>query len=202
MSPGPTTQDGLIRALPVLVHIQTHLEADLTLEILAEKANLSPYYFHRIFRSATGETPKQYTQRLRLERAAYHLKTRDASILDIALSAGFRSPETFSRAFKRHFQRSPSAFRRAHRPDPSPGGETSRKSLNRHAAGYEISSTTVQNIRPLPVAFLRNHGPYRTVDVGLYDRLGAIAQSRAGRGLPDRDRTRRSEHHPGGEAPL
>jgi AraC family transcriptional regulator len=61
------------RLLPVLVHIQANLDQDLSLEVLATRVQLSPFHFHRLFRSAVGETLKQYTQRLRLERAANRL---------------------------------------------------------------------------------------------------------------------------------
>ena len=76
--------------LPVLIYIQTHLDGDLSLETTAGQVGISPFYFHRLFQQFTGETLKKYTQRLRLERAAFELKIREASILDVALSTGYR----------------------------------------------------------------------------------------------------------------
>jgi AraC family transcriptional regulator len=58
-----------------------------------------------------GETPKQYTQRLRLERAAARLAASDDSVIDVALEAGFTSHEVFTRAFRRHFGRTPARYR-------------------------------------------------------------------------------------------
>src|SRR6185295_8417384 len=117
---GPSTND-IERLLPVLVHIQTNLDQDLSLEALANRAGLSPFHFHRLFRSAIGETLKQYTQRLRLERAAGRLVINDATILDVALDSGFQSHETFSRQFKRRFQVTPKSYRRWARDEMSRG---------------------------------------------------------------------------------
>ena len=64
------------RLLPVLVHIQANLDQDLSLEVLAKRVRLSQFHFHRLFRSAVGETLKQYTQRLRLERSEPANNTR------------------------------------------------------------------------------------------------------------------------------
>jgi AraC family transcriptional regulator len=66
---------------------------------------------HRRFRRITGETLKQYTLRLQLERAAARLIADDGSILDVALASGFASHEVFSRAFRRKFGSSPTAYR-------------------------------------------------------------------------------------------
>ena len=60
-----------------------------------------------------GETPKQYIQRLRLERAAARLISSNEAVLDVALASGFDSHEVFTRAFRRHFGRTPSAYRAA-----------------------------------------------------------------------------------------
>lgn len=84
----------------MLVHIQANLDQDLSLEALANRVGLSLFHFHRLFRSAVGETLKQHTQRLRLEQAASRLVINDAAILDVALDSGFHSHETFSRQFQ------------------------------------------------------------------------------------------------------
>ncbi|MGQ0604195.1 MAG: helix-turn-helix domain-containing protein, partial [Anaerolineales bacterium] len=74
--------------LAALVHIQTHLDAELPLEALAERAGFSPYHFHRTFTYFVGEPVKEYIRRLRLERGAYRLKISADSVLEIALEAG------------------------------------------------------------------------------------------------------------------
>lgn len=97
--------------LPVLVHCEEHLEEPLSLAGLAAIAGFSPHHFHRVFHSVTGEAPKEYLRRLRLERAVYRLKVRPDNVLQIALESGFATHETFTRAFVRRFDMSPSTFR-------------------------------------------------------------------------------------------
>jgi len=83
-----------------------------------------------------GETPKQYTLRLSLERAAARLITSDDAVLDIALAAGFNSHEVFTRAFRRVFGRTPAAYRRSFRRRPAP-------IRSRHAALVQTSGPCI-----------------------------------------------------------
>ncbi|NJN55505.1 MAG: helix-turn-helix transcriptional regulator [Anaerolineae bacterium] len=105
------TKQNLQKLTPVLVYIQTHLDQELLLAQLAELGHLSPFHFQRLFLTTIGETPKAYVQRLRLERAAYQLKIREDTILEVALNNGYHHHETFSRAFKRWFGVSPQQYR-------------------------------------------------------------------------------------------
>lgn len=97
---------------PVLAYAARHLEDDVSLAALARRAGLSAYHLHRAFARAAGETPKQYTQRLRLERAAALLLTERDSVLEVALACGFRSHEAFLRGFRRQFGMTPGTYRR------------------------------------------------------------------------------------------
>lgn len=86
--------------------------ADQTLASLASALGQSASHAHRILSDALGETPKQFTLRLRLDRAAALLVSSDDPILDIALSCGFESHEVFLRAFRRRYKLTPSAYRK------------------------------------------------------------------------------------------
>jgi AraC family transcriptional regulator len=100
------------RALLLLLRdIRARVATGPSLATLAARTAESPFQLHRAFRAMVGESPKQYILRLRLERAATRLSTRDTSVLDVALSAGFNSHEVFTRAFSRHFGVTPSAYR-------------------------------------------------------------------------------------------
>lgn len=96
---------------PVLAFAARHLDEDLSLDALAHRAGLSVFHLHRVFSAAVGETPKQFTLRLKLGRAAALLLSGRDTVLDIALACGFRSHEVFCRAFRRRFGMSPSAYR-------------------------------------------------------------------------------------------
>ena len=160
--------------LPLLVYIQAHLDGDLSLTALSQKARLSPSYLHRLFRSAVGETLKAYTARLRLEQAAFRLVIQDGTLLDVALDCGYNSHETFTRAFRRRFGLSPQAYRlRARRSlPPAEAGGAARKAPE---PAYELSTTRVVRFRDIHLAFIRHTGPYETVPQQLFDTLAEWA---------------------------
>lgn len=175
-----------------LTHIQAHLDGNLSLEALSAVAGCSPPYFARRFAGMMTETPKQYTSRLRLERAALRLVLLDDGILQIALDCGFACHETFSRAFRRRFGVAPHTFRHKGGLPPPPAAPMSNaqtKSRRRAAkvcsrtsehelpqrveaaAPVSLSSTVVRCLQPMSLAFIRHTGPYETVPIGLWDRL-------------------------------
>lgn len=99
----------------VMDYIYAHISEELTLEKLASVACFSPFHFHRIFLSITGETPRDYIERCKLERAANRLCTvPERSVLESALESGYSSVSTFSRAFRKYYGLSPSAFLKKH----------------------------------------------------------------------------------------
>lgn len=159
-----------------LIHIQANLEGDLSLEALSAIAGCSPPYFARRFAAMMAETPKQYTSRLRLERAALRLLLLDDGILDIALECGFAGHETFSRAFRRRFGIAPQTFREQQSVPSSvaPPPPDHRQELPQRveaAAASSLSSTAVRVLQPMSLAFLRHVGPYEKVPIDLWDRL-------------------------------
>ncbi len=88
----------------VLKHIDENLDADLSVDALAQIALFSKFHFHRIFKGAMGETLNAYVNRRRLERAANLLRRRpDLNVTDVAYQVGFNSIEHFSRLFKDKF---------------------------------------------------------------------------------------------------
>ncbi|GER91352.1 hypothetical protein KDW_55140 [Dictyobacter vulcani] len=91
--------------------IQERLSQDLTLEELAEQTGFSPYYFARIFRQTTGESPHQFVLRQRIERAQQLLAQRNISLVQVALESGFTNQSHFTRTFKRYLGMTPRAYR-------------------------------------------------------------------------------------------
>ncbi len=161
-----------------LTYIQANLDGDLSLESLAAVAGCSSAYFARRFAGMMAETPKHYTSRLRLERAALRLVLLEDRILDIALDCGFTCHETFSRAFRRRFGVAPSTFRnRGRLPTPTPPTPATEHDLPQRVdaatpgGGMSLSSTVVRTLQPMSLAFIRHTGPYEEVPIGLWDRL-------------------------------
>jgi AraC family transcriptional regulator len=98
--------------LPLLAELSRSRGERRSLAELARGSGRSTSHFQRAFSRLVHESPKQFTLRLQLEVAAVMLLTADASVLDVALEAGFDSHEGFTRAFKGHFGVSPKMFRR------------------------------------------------------------------------------------------
>jgi AraC family transcriptional regulator len=168
---GTKPTPSLIRIMPALIHIQTHLDQDLSLDLLADEVQLSKYHFHQLFRRVTGETPKSYVDRLRLERAALQLRIRQATVLEIALECGYRNPETFSRAFRAHFALSPRDYRQQWSRRKS-----DKRSMQFQRAASEpqyakVSTTRIVHLARMVVAFIRQLGPYEQVTPGDFKRL-------------------------------
>ena len=97
----------------VVDHLRANLDRQVKLKELAKVACLSEFHFHRIFGAVSGETLNNFTNRLRLEKAARLLRYSDQSVTDIALDCGFSSSATFSRAFRSGYDTSPSQFRKS-----------------------------------------------------------------------------------------
>lgn len=96
----------------VMHHLAMHLDDPIDLAALARIAALSPRQLERVFTRTVGETPRAYVRRLRLERAAVRLQKARASILTVAVEAGFQSHEAFTRVFRQRFGHTPAAYRR------------------------------------------------------------------------------------------
>ncbi|HZW00389.1 MAG TPA: AraC family transcriptional regulator [Candidatus Deferrimicrobium sp.] len=172
-----------VELLPVLVRIQSGLDGDLRVATLARRTGWSESSLQRRIRAATGETPRRHVERLRLERAASQLLLCDAAILEVALDNGFASHEVFTRAFRRHFQATPSEWRRQQRAGGL-GQRGRRPGLSEQADGVSLSRTRLIELRPVHVAFLRHVGPYDQVDGSLWgrvrDRLAELGHSTDG----------------------
>src|SRR5271156_2708694 len=97
----------------VIDYLRGNLDRQVKLKELARVACLSEFHFHRVFGAVSGETLNNFTNRLRLEKAARLLRYSDQSVTDIALDCGFSSSATFSRAFRSGYDTSPSQFRKS-----------------------------------------------------------------------------------------
>jgi len=140
-----------------LARVRDGLDGDLALADLAREFGASPFKFHRQFSKAVGETPRRLVERVRLERAAYLLAVTDSRVIQIALEVGFESHEAFSRAFRRWFDRSPTAWRREAR-----AWQVARLQRNLHFTGEGCSFTDVwfEPRVPTPMLAIRRLGPY------------------------------------------
>lgn len=105
-------ENNLLNISHVVDYIEAHLDEKLDLDSIANVAGYSKYHLHRMFLAVVGFTVHSYVQRRRLTEAARLLIFTDRPILDIALSAGYETQQSFSVAFKAIFGLSPQALRK------------------------------------------------------------------------------------------
>lgn len=89
-----------------------HLDEQLTVEILAEKALMSPRNFARVFLRETGVTPAKYIEKMRLETARRRLEETRLTIDEISNECGVGNADGLRRLFLRHMKTTPSDYRR------------------------------------------------------------------------------------------
>ncbi len=101
----------LERYKKLLTFIDENFKDDINIEKVEAICHYSYRNINRIFEALHHETIGKYIKRLRLEKAAQYLKYSEMGISDISYEVGFEERAAFSKAFKKRYGCSPSAFR-------------------------------------------------------------------------------------------
>ena len=99
----------------VLEYIESNFASPITLEVLADRANMNPRYFCRYFHSITHQTPLDYVNSYRIERASQLLLETDRTVTDIGMECGFNDGSYFVKVFRKYRGLTPSRYRRSNR---------------------------------------------------------------------------------------
>ncbi len=91
--------------------INENIGQDLTVEILAEKANMSPRNFSRVYTRNTGLTPAKAIEEIRVEAAQRALEDSSMNLSEIGRLCGFGTVERLRKTFIRHLGVSPQKYR-------------------------------------------------------------------------------------------
>ncbi|WP_068472004.1 helix-turn-helix domain-containing protein [Saccharicrinis aurantiacus] len=91
--------------------IDTHLFSNFSADELAKMSNLSLSSFKREFKKVYNDSPQNYINTKRIEKAQILLKSTALSVSDIAYDIGFNDPQYFTRLFTKHTGITPSEFR-------------------------------------------------------------------------------------------
>ena len=91
-------------------YIESNLEQDISMAVLAKAAGYSPWYSYRLFQSLLHMTPAVYIRRLRLSKSALRLRDEKVKIIDVAFDLGFASVDGYTRAFRKEFGITPSEY--------------------------------------------------------------------------------------------
>ncbi|HVU36037.1 MAG TPA: PocR ligand-binding domain-containing protein [Opitutaceae bacterium] len=114
------TQEASAEA-PVITRARTyiaeHFSEEIALTDVAKAVNTSPFYFCKLFKTATGLTFTDYLARVRVETVKQILLNPHKRVSEAAYEAGFQSLSQFNRVFRRIAGESPSTYReRLHGP--------------------------------------------------------------------------------------
>ena len=102
------------RLLVARDYIEANYTHSFKLDELARKALISKYHLLRTYKVAFGITPYQHVLYLRLKRAA-GLLSKDLSLEEIAQEIGFSDRRSFTKAFRKMYNCSPSEFKKRRR---------------------------------------------------------------------------------------
>ena len=174
MDPEKSIAEYKRRILMAMDYIHKNLDANPSLDEIAEAAMFSKFHFHRIFQMLVGETTAQFTRRLRLEKAANMLVYKNRpDITTVALECGFSSSQNFAKAFRKHFNLSPSEyqarFSKIGNTDSKQGNDAPQNPgydaelFHWDAKSYQRSGSMNVEIKTMPdyyVAYVRQIGPY------------------------------------------
>lgn len=90
-------------------YIEAHIQEELTAEEISDFVGYSVYHFCRIFCAIQGLPVMDYVRLRRLSLAGMELK-KGRKVIDVALAWGFETASGFSKAFRKAFGCSPSAY--------------------------------------------------------------------------------------------
>lgn len=157
-------------------YIRLHLAERLSLARMAREAGSSVHHFVRLFQAYGGETPFEFTRRIRLVTALRMLQEDpDASITDVAMSIGYDTVAAFNKALRKDLALTPSGFRKLGKEEQdSIVYDRSCPRIPKEVSMYlttELDSIT----RPVThYAFLEKRGPFAEVAPPLWNELHSL----------------------------
>ncbi len=95
----------LSRAIDI---IEANLELPLSVSAIAREAGISASGLQSLFRRSEGKSVFEFVRERRLQKAFSALKSREVSIQEASVMAGYADPANFATAFRRRFGLAPS----------------------------------------------------------------------------------------------
>ena len=92
-------------------YIKNNFNKDISLDDVSRAANISPYYFSKIFKEGTGENFIEYLTNIRIDKAKELLSTTELSMKEICSMCGYSDPNYFSRSFKKNVGVTPTEYK-------------------------------------------------------------------------------------------
>ena len=114
----------------VINYIRNNYNKDLSLDEMAEQANLSPKYFCRVFKDITGRSPIEYLNWFRINRACSRLRESSDKLNSIALDCGFNDFSYFIKIFKKYRKMTPLKYRNMGAVQETDSEQSSQESIS------------------------------------------------------------------------
>jgi transcriptional regulator GlxA family with amidase domain len=92
-------------------YLENNLEEKITIEDLSSKFNVGRRNFDRRFIKATGNTPIEYTQRVKIERAKKAFETNRKTINEVMYEVGYSDVKAFREVFRKITGMSPLEYK-------------------------------------------------------------------------------------------
>ena len=96
----------------VIELIMARLNEEVSLLAMAEEANVSPFYFTRMFRKTLGVTPHRFVLRQRIQKSLHLITEGKLPLSQIAAESGFYDQAHFTHAFRRIVGTTPAEYAR------------------------------------------------------------------------------------------
>jgi len=98
------------RIVSAKIYIDDNYQESINLEQISQKAFLSRFHFHRLFRRIYHKTPHEYITRKRIDKAK-ELLAKNKPVTEVCNEVGFESIGTFSALFKKEIGFPPTYYR-------------------------------------------------------------------------------------------
>ena len=95
----------------IIKYIETSIaDTSLSVDSLSREMNISSTHLYRKIKQLTGFSTNGLIRKIRMEKAAALLTSRQGTISEVMYEVGFSSPSYFSKCFMEEFGRSPKEF--------------------------------------------------------------------------------------------
>ena len=102
-----------VRMRSMLAYIHSHYAESISLDDIAQTANIGQRECLRCFQRTIGISPRQYLLKYRVSEAAHLLRTTQLPIAEIAIQCGFDSPSNFTQTFRKFYTVTPREYRQS-----------------------------------------------------------------------------------------
>ncbi|MCL2764934.1 MAG: helix-turn-helix transcriptional regulator [Treponema sp.] len=96
----------------IIKEIENNISEGININALARKFTLSESHLRRLFRFANNITIASYIRSRKLAASLEDLLKTNSNVIDIALKYGFNYEQSYIRAFKREYGKTPGYLRK------------------------------------------------------------------------------------------